>query len=128
MIATIKDEDKEEFLPIAKKYVEYGYEIYSTIGTYKFLKEHGINAKFVNRISEQENTIIDLLMTGTVDLVIDRPTRNNNEKDGFLIRRVAVETGVPTFTSLDTCEALINCLINKRDEKLTLIDIGNLSK
>ena len=128
MIATIKDEDKEEFLPIAKKYVEYGYEIYSTIGTYKFLREHGINAKFVNRISEQENTIIDLLMTGTVDLVIDRPTRNNNEKDGFLIRRVAVETGVPTFTSLDTCEALINCLINKRDEKLTLIDIGNLSK
>ena len=128
MIATIKDEDKEEFLPIAKKYVEYGYEIYSTIGTYKFLREHGINAKFVNRICEQENTIIDLLMTGTVDLVIDRPTRNNNEKDGFLIRRVAVETGVPTFTSLDTCEALINCLINKRDEKLTLIDIGNLSK
>ncbi len=128
MIATIKDEDKEEFLPIAKKYVEYGYEIYSTIGTYKFLREHGINAKFVNRISEQENTIIDLLMTGTVDLVIDRPTRNNNEKDGFLIRRVAVETGVPTFTSLDTCEALINCLINKRDEKLTLIDIGNLPK
>ena len=128
MIATIKDEDKEEFLPIAKKYVEYGYEIYSTIGTYKFLREHGINAKFVNRICEQENTIIDLLMTGTVDLVIDRPTRNNNEKDGFLIRRVAVETGVPTFTSLDTCEALINCLINKRDEKLTLIDIGNLPK
>lgn len=127
LIATICDEDKEEFLPIARKYVDFGYEIYSTIGTCNFLKEHGINAKLVNRISEHTNTIIDLIMTGTVDLVIDRPTRNNNQKDGFLIRRIAVETGVPTFTSLDTCEALINCLISKKDEELTLIDIGHLS-
>lgn len=127
LIATIKDEDKDEFIPIARKYIDFGYEIYATEGTHKHLKANGISSKLVNRISAAENTIIDLIMSGTVDLIIDRPTRNDNAKDGFLIRRVAVETGVPTFTSLDTCEALINCLINKKDEELSLIDVGHLS-
>ncbi|MFK3587958.1 hypothetical protein OCH80_06035 [Lactobacillus sp. 23-2] len=66
-----------------------------------FLQSHGIPARLVNRINDKENTIFDLILTETVDLVIDIPTRNNNLKDGFLIRRFAVEAGVPIYTSLD---------------------------
>ncbi len=127
MIATISDADKEEFLPIARKYADFGYTIYATVGTCKFLKEHGIRAHHVNRISDTHNTIIDLMMTGDVDLIIDRPTRNNKQKDGFLIRRIAVESGITIFTSLDTCDALINCLSsNQAGKNLSLIDIGHL--
>ena len=127
MIATIKEEDKEEFVPIAKRYYDFGYEIYSTAGTCDYLNAHGIPAKLVNRISEPEDNIIDLILSGTIDLIIDKPTKNNSGKDGFLIRRFAVETGVPCFTSLDTAKALIDCLYAINDEdKMSLIDIANL--
>ena len=94
IICTIKDSSKEEFLPIAKQYYMFGYDLYATEGTYKFLKEHDVPVHFVNRICEKTNTIFDLMFTDTVDLVIDIPTRNDNLKDGFLIRRFAVEAGI----------------------------------
>ena len=128
MIATICDDDKEEFLPIAKKYSDFGYTIYSTIGTANYLKAHGIKrCHHVNRIDATHNTILDLMMSGEVDLIIDRPTRNNSQKDGFIIRRMAVESGITIFTSLDTCEALINCLMDEKQiGELSLIDVGHL--
>ena len=110
IICTIKDSSKEEFLPIAKQFYMFGYDLYSTEGTYNFLKEHDVPVHRVNRIAEKSNTIFDLMLTDTVDLVIDIPTRNDNLKDGFLIRRFAVEAGIPIYTSLDTAQALINCL------------------
>ncbi|MBT9059088.1 hypothetical protein BTJ25_09690, partial [Lactobacillus delbrueckii subsp. bulgaricus] len=67
-----------------------------------------------------------LILTETVDLVIDIPTRNNNLKDGFLIRRFAVEAGVPIYTSLDTARALIYALEAKHDNKISLVDITKL--
>ena len=75
IICTIKDSSKEEFLPIAKQYYMFGYDLYATEGTYKFLKEHDVPVHFVNRICEKTNTIFDLMFTDTVDLVIDIPTR-----------------------------------------------------
>ena len=126
IICTIKDSSKEEFLPIAKQYYMYGYDIYSTEGTYHFLKEHGVPAHFVNRIDAKSNTIFDLMLTDTVDLVIDIPTRNNNLKDGFLIRRFAVEAGIPIYTSLDTAKALIDSLERRKTGIMTLIDITKL--
>ncbi|MBT9075214.1 hypothetical protein ACXO81_09520, partial [Lactobacillus delbrueckii subsp. bulgaricus] len=83
-------------------------------------------ARLVNRINDKENTIFDLILTETVDLVIDIPTRNNNLKDGFLIRRFAVEAGVPIYTSLDTTRALIYALEAKHDNKISLVDITKL--
>ncbi len=126
MIATIKDSDKEEFLPIAKQYDEFGYEIYSTEGTYNFLRENGVNCTIVNRIDEKENNLIDLMLSETIDLIIDVPTRNDRVKDGFIIRRFAVEAGIPIFTSLDTAQALINCLEQRHDGNITLVDITKL--
>jgi carbamoyl-phosphate synthase large subunit len=126
VICTVKDSAKEEFLPIAKEYHDFGYDLYATQGTYDFLQSHGIPARLVNRINDKENTIFDLILTETVDLVIDIPTRNNNLKDGFLIRRFAVEAGVPIYTSLDTARALIHALEAKHDNKISLVDITNL--
>ena len=124
IICTIKDSAKEEFLPIAREYHEFGYHLYATEGTYHFLKKHDIPVHLVNRIDAASNTIFDLMLTDTVDLVIDIPTRNNNLKDGFLIRRFAVEAGIPIYTSLDTAQALITSLKKKHQSKTTLINIA----
>ena len=120
------DCSKEEFVPIAKEYYMFGYDLYATEGTYKFLKEHDVPVHFVNRICEKTNTIFDLMFTDTVDLVIDIPTRNDNLKDGFLIRRFAVEAGIPIYTSLDTAKALIDSLEKRKQGVPSLIDITKL--
>ena len=126
IICTIKDSSKEEFLPIAKQFYMFGYDLYSTEGTYNFLKEHDVPVHRVNRIAEKSNTIFDLMLTDAVDLVIDIPTRNDNLKDGFLIRRFAVEAGIPIYTSLDTAQALINCLEKRHQGPTSLVDITKL--
>ena len=117
IICTIKDSSKEEFLPIAKQFYMFGYDLYSTEGTYNFLKEHDVPVHRVNRIAEKSNTIFDLMLTDTVDLVIDI---------GFLIRRFAVEAGIPIYTSLDTAHALINCLEKRHQGPTSLVDITKL--
>ena len=126
IICTIKDSAKEEFLPIAKQYYMFGYDLYATEGTYNFLKKHDIPVNLVNRIDAKSNTLFDLMLSDTVDLVIDLPTRNDNLKDGFLIRRFAVEAGIPIYTSLDTAQALINCLEKRHKGDTSLIDITKL--
>lgn len=126
IICTIKDSAKDEFLPIAKQYYMFGYDLYATEGTYKFLKENDVPVNLVNRIDAKSNTMFDLMLTDTVDLVIDIPTRNDNLKDGFLIRRFAVEAGIPIFTSLDTAQALITSLEKRHKGDTTLVDITKL--
>ena len=126
IICTIKDSAKDEFLPIAKQYHKFGYDIYATIGTFTYLIEHGVPAHLVNYIADKKNTIFDLMLTDTVDLIIDIPTRNNNLKDGFMIRRFAVEAGIPIYTSLDTAQALINCLEKRHQGNTSLIDITKI--
>ena len=126
IICTIKDSAKEEFLPIAKQYYMFGYDLYATEGTYRFLKEHDIPVHLVNRIDAKSNTLFDLMLSDTVDLIIDMPTRNDNLKDGFLIRRFAVEAGIPIYTSLDTAQALINCLEKRHKGDTSLVDITKL--
>lgn len=126
IICTIKEKDKPEFLPIAKQYHDFGYDIYATEGTYTFLRANDIPAKLVNRIDASSNTLFDLMLTETVDLIIDIPTRNNNLRDGFLIRRFAVEAGIPIFTSLDTAQALITSLEKRHKGDTSLVDITKL--
>lgn len=126
IICTIKDSAKEEFLAIARQYYQFGYIIYATKGTYEFLIKNNIPANIVNRIDDKNNTIFDLMLTDTVDLIIDIPTRNDNLKDGFLIRRFAVEAGIPIFTSLDTAQALVNSLEKHHIQDTSLIDITKL--
>ncbi len=126
VICTIKDSAKEEFLPIAKAYEDFGYTIYATKGTYDYLKQKGVQVKLVNKLNEKSPTILDMLSSQKVDLIIDIPTRKGNISDGFAIRRLAVEAGVTIFTSLDTASALINTFTNNESRISSLVDISKI--
>ena len=96
MIMTVKDADKPEAVGVAKRFEALGYKIYATRSTAKYLQEHGVNALRVNKISQESPNVMDLILGHKIDLVIDTPTQGNGDKtrDGFLIRRNAIETGV----------------------------------
>ncbi|MCD8380274.1 MAG: carbamoyl-phosphate synthase large subunit [Lachnospiraceae bacterium] len=128
MIITVKDADKPEIVEIAKRYDRLGYIIYATRSTAKVLQDAGIKARRVNKINQESPTVMDLILGHKIDLVIDTPTQGRNKhRDGFLIRRTAIETGVYCITALDTANALVTSLENKQ-EKLHLIDIAQISR
>ncbi len=128
MIITVKDADKGEIIDIARRYEKLGYIIYSTRRTAETLQENGVHARKVNRIGQESPTVMDLLLGHKIDLVIDTPTQGHDKnRDGFLIRRTAIETGVTTITSLDTARALVSSLEHQEEEKdFSLIDVAKL--
>ena len=128
MIITVKDADKGEIIDIARRYEKLGYIIYSTRRTAETLQENGVHARKVNRIGQESPTVMDLLLGHKIDLVIDTPTQGHDKnRDGFLIRRTAIETGVTTITSLDTAKALVSSLEHQEEEKdLSLSDVAKL--
>ena len=129
MILTVKDSDKLEAVDIARRFKAIGYDIFATRGTAKVLNEHGVLAIPVNRINEEAPTLMDLLLEHQIDLVIDTPTYGDKLKDGFLIRRTAIETGVTCLTSLDTAAALLTSLESKEDEsQMSVIDIATIAE
>ena len=126
MIITVKDADKGEAIEIARRFEKLGYIIYATRSTAAALKEAGIKARKVNKINQESPTVMDLILGHRIDLVIDTPTQGRDKsRDGFLIRRTAIETGVNCLTSLDTARALVGSLETKSKE-LSLIDIAKL--
>ncbi|MGN0343259.1 MAG: carbamoyl-phosphate synthase large subunit [Roseburia sp.] len=127
MIMTVKDADKPEAVGVAKRFEALGYKIYATRSTAKYLQEHGVNALRVNKISQESPNVMDLILGHKIDLVIDTPTQGNGDKtrDGFLIRRNAIETGVYCITAMDTANALATSLENAQSE-LTLVDIATV--
>lgn len=129
MIITVKDEDKEDIVPIAQRFQALGYKIYATRNTAKALNENGINAIRTNKIEQPSPNLMDLILGHKIDLVIDTPSQGvEHSKDGFVIRRNAIETGVNVLTSLDTATALVTSLENTDVKKLTLIDIATIDK
>ena len=113
VLITVRDKDKEEMLPIARKFKALGYEIYATSGTAKFLKNNFIDAKVVEKIWEGKDSIIDLIQSGRINFVINTPTKGKQaNRDGFKIRRLSVECKIPCFTSLDTVNALYKAIEN----------------
>jgi len=126
MLITVKDGDKEEILPIARRFEALGYRIYATRGTAKVLEAGGIQAVKVNKFEKESPSVEDLLLEHRLDLVIDTPTRGSEKKrDGFLIRRIAIETGVHVLTSLDTAGALLTALENG-GKGMSVIDIASI--
>ena len=127
MIMTVKDADKPESVDVAKRFEALGYKIYATRSTAKYLQEHGVNALRVNKISQESPNVMDLILGHKIDLVIDTPTQGNGDKsrDGFLIRRNAIETGVYCITAMDTANALALSL-ETANGKLTPIDIATV--
>ena len=128
MIITVKDEDQQEVVPIARRFEALGYRIYATRGTARVLKENGIKAIRTNKLEQPAPNLMDLILGHKIDVVIDTPPQGvEHQKDGFVIRRNAIETGVNVLTSLDTAEALVTSLENTDLHNLTLIDIATIA-
>ncbi|WP_105616665.1 carbamoyl-phosphate synthase large subunit [Vallitalea okinawensis] len=127
ILVTIKPYDQEEFLPLAKELAAMGYKFMATEGTAKALEEVGVEVGRVKKISEGVPNILDIIRSGMIDLVINTPTKANDAKrDGFRIRRTAIEATVPVLTSLDTVRGMIDIL--KADMKLEDMKIYNLGE
>ena len=126
MIITVRDSEKEEVVDIARRFQAQGYRIFSTAGTAKFLNSHGVKALAVRKLEQESPNLLDLILGHEIDLVIDIPPQGaDKSRDGFIIRRNAIETGVNVLTSLDTAAALVTSMENRANE-LTLIDIATI--
>ena len=128
MIITVNDADKPDAVLVGKRFEALGYEIYATRSTAKYLQEHGVNAIKVNKLSQESPTVIDLILEHKIDIVIDTPTQGRDKtRDGFIIRRTSIETGVNCMTSLDTANALLTSLESNAKENMTMVDIATVS-
>lgn len=117
MIITVRDSEKSKVIDIAKRFCTLGYTIYSTKGTAKVLNDNGVNAIVIRKLEEEGPNILDLILSHEIDIVIDVPMRGiAGSKDGFIIRRNAIETGVNVLTSTDTAKALVSSLENEKGE------------
>ena len=120
MILTVRDEDKPEAVEIGRRFTDIGYRIFATKGTADALKAAGVKANTVSKIEQESPNLMDLILGHKIDLVIDTPPQGaERARDGFIIRRSAIETGVNVLTAIDTAEALITSLENTDIKKLT---------
>ena len=128
MIITVKDADKGEAIEVGRRFEKLGYTIYATRSTAAALNEAGVKARKVNKISQESPTVMDLILGHKIDLVIDTPTQGRDKtRDGFLIRRTAIETGIYCITAMDTANALVTSMEHMNDcKELTLVDIAQL--
>ena len=128
MIMTVKDADKPEAVEVARRFEALGYKIYATRSTAKYLKARGVSARRINKISQESPNVMDLILGHKIDVVIDTPTQGRDKsRDGFLIRRNAIETGVYCITAMDTANALAESLEHATaSEELDLIDIAKV--
>ena len=127
MIMTVRDDDKPEAVEIGRRFEAIGYHIFATAGTAEALRAAGVKATPVRKIEQESPNLLDLILGHKIDLVIDIPAQGaEHSRDGFVIRRNAIETGVNVLTAIDTAEALITSLENTDIRKLTLIDIATV--
>ena len=127
VLATVNDQDKEEFLEIAKDMKRVGYTFMATEGTASLLKSNGIDAIIVNKIGEVRPNILDVITNNQVDMVINTPTKGNDAtRDGFRIRRLATEYSIDVMTSLDTLKALVK--VNQKHINKDQLKVYNLAE
>ena len=127
MIMTVRDEDKEEAVEIAKRFEALGYCIYATKGTARALMEADVSVRLTRKLEQESPNILDLILGHKIDLVIDTPSQGvDHSHDGLVIRRNAIETGVNVLTAIDTAKALVTSLENTDVKTLSLIDIATI--
>lgn len=128
LLATVADKDKAEAIPLLKNFAAVGFKIVATAGTAKVLQEAGMVVEVVNKIGKDDvdgEDIIDVIQKGKIDMVINTLTRGKEpHRDGFRIRRAAVEYNVPSFTSLDTAQVVCNILQSKKENDKVLEPIS----
>ena len=126
MIMTIRKNEQEEAVDIARRFANVGYQIFATKGTARTLNAHGVKALEIRKLEQESPNILDLVLGHQIDLIIDIPAQGaERSRDGFVIRRNAIETGVNVLTALDTARALVTSLENRAKE-LTLVDIATV--
>ncbi len=126
MIITVRPDAQEEIVDVARRFQNLGYRIFATVGTAKCLNEHGVKAFPIRKVEQESPNILDLILGHEIDLVIDIPQRGaERSKDGMMIRRCAIETGVNVFTAVDTARALATSLENTAGD-MELIDIADI--
>ncbi|MDD6573126.1 MAG: carbamoyl-phosphate synthase large subunit [Thermoflexaceae bacterium] len=127
IIMTVRKEDREEAIDIGRRFEALGYKIYATRGTARDLNAAGVHAIKINKVEQEAPTLLDLLLEHKIDLVIDTPSSGvDKAKDGFIIRRTAIETGVTCLTSIDTAKALISSLEVAHSNELNLVNIAEI--
>jgi carbamoyl-phosphate synthase large subunit len=128
VIITVKDSDKEEVLPIAQGLYDLGWTIFATAGTSGFLNDHGIPTIRLHKIGAGKPDILDHIISGKIHLVINTPSKGvAHHRDGYKIRRNAVEAGIPCLTSLDTANAFLTCARHVQTTQLSVVDITKVS-
>ena len=111
ILFTVSDKDKAEAVELARRFSDIGFRIWATEGTAKYFNEHGVSTKIGYKISEEEVNLIDLIHKGKVQYVVNTTTKGKkSERDGFQIRRMSVENGVPCLTSMDTVAAILRVI------------------
>ena len=129
MIITVRNSEQQNIVPVAQRFAKLGYKIYATRGTARVLQENGVPAIRTNKIEQASPNLMDLILGHKIDLVIDIPEQGiEHARDGFVIRRNAIETGVNVLTAIDTATALVTSLENTDIKKLELIDIATVDR
>jgi len=125
ILFTVRDTDKPELVDLADGFERLGYKLYATGKTANYLNRHAIATNAVRKINEGSPNLIDLMESGEIKMVINTPTRGrNSERDGFQIRRKAVERSIPCLTSIDTAYAVLRCLqMGKKPAELDVISL-----
>ena len=128
IFASVRDIDKEKFLPIAQKLDKLGCKFVSTNGTAEFLRNNGIKAETCKKVSEGVPNVLDVIRSGMLDFIVDIPKKSNNvHSDGFKIRRTAIECSISIMTSLDTLAALAQVMEEKYSvEKTEIIAVDDI--
>lgn len=127
IIVTVRDKDKAEICEMLKEFKDSEFKFYATPGTRKVLMEAGIDAKPVNKLSGESPNILDMMNAGDVSLIINTPTHGRiPDRDGFKLRRIAVESGTSCLTSLDAAKAIMQSTFIVPSDKMSLTDIATL--
>lgn len=129
VLFTIADKDKQDLLPLAKRFAEIGYGIYATKGTAKFLRENGLyvhDAAKIDDGQEKGENVLDIIRKGKVNFVVNTLSKSSrrNEDDGFMIRRVSSENNILCMTSPDTANALIKVLESLSFSMVSMNEMG----
>lgn len=128
VIITVKDTDKDEVLPVAQGLYDLGWTIFATGGTSEFLNDNGIPTIRLHKIGDGKPDILDHILSGKINLVVNTPSKGvAHHRDGYKIRRNAVEAGVPCLTSLDTANAFLTCARHVDTTQLSVVDITKVS-
>ena len=126
MIMTVNKADREEAVGLGRRLVALGYEIFATRGTAEALNSNGVPATVINKIEQGSPTLIDLILSHEIDMVINTPTQGRDKtRDGFMIRRTSIETGVTCFTAIDTAAALLTSM-ESDNSNITLVDVAQI--